>query len=164
MPSRVNGASSAHQNLSGGLQFYYCYTLSPGAFTDPDPNPPEEEQLVRQVNILVTDDIEDQSQKNFEIILQSIGFRAMPVIMGNPNGVLDVSQYGAQSLQGEGFVWKFSAERDDVYKDYGNDDPVGLLVKELDGVILDSGVRVTTVDGSPSGQQKNIEFVRQEIL
>ena len=31
---------------------------------------------------------------------------------------------------------------------------------DLDGVIIDSGVRITTVDGSSSGVPKNIEFVK----
>lgn len=162
MPARINGASTSQQNLTGSLQFYYCYTASPGAFTDPLPNPPEEQEQLRKVNIQVTGNIKDQSQKNFEILLQTIGFRAMPVVMGDPRPVLKLEDSGAPSLTGEGFVWVFSVEREDTFLD--NNDQVGLLVNEIDGVILDSNVRLTTVTGSPSGQPKNIEFIRKDTL
>lgn len=159
MAERIHGAASSQQNLSGSLQFYHCFVLSPGAYTDPNPNPPEDQELTRLVNIQVTEDILDQSQKNFEILWQSIGLRAMPVIMNDPEPVLDVG-VEAPTLTGEGFMWKFTVERDDVFLDFDTNDPVGLLVKEIDGVIIDSGVRLTTVDGSTSGVAKNIEFIQ----
>lgn len=163
MSNRVHGAASSQQNLTGSLQFYHCFVLSPGAFTDPEPNPPVPQELTRLVNIQVTEEISDQSQKNFEILLQSIALRAMPVIMNNPLAVLDVGTE-APTLTGEGFIWKFSVELEDVFLDFSNSNPVGLLVKEIDGVIIDSGVRLTTVDGSTSGIPKNIEFTRTDKL
>jgi hypothetical protein len=164
MPTRIHGAASMQQNLAGDLQFYIVYSLSPGAFTDPSPNPPEIEETARQINIQVTDDILDQSQKNFEILFQSIGLRAVPTIMNNPEPVLNLETEGAPSLTGEGYVWRFAVERADAWKDFKTDDPVGLLVRELDGVIIESGVRITTVDGSLSGTPKNMEFIRVDKL
>lgn len=166
MPQQIHGASSAMQNLTADLQYYVCYASSPGAFTDPNPNPPQSQELTRLINIQVTNSPLDQSQKNFEVFLMSIGLRAMPVILSNPMPVLDLSDYTIE-LSGEGFIWKFAVERGVQFYNftpYGTPGPVGLLVDDLDGVILPSGVRVTTVNGSPSGWAKNIAFMRQETL
>lgn len=160
MSTRIHGAASAQQNLSGELQFYIVFCTSPGAFSDPNPNPPEEEETVREVNIQVTDDIRDQSQKNFEILFQSIALRAAPSVMNNPEATSSLSAMGSPTLTGEGFVWKFAVERADTWEDFTTKDPIGLLVKELDGVIIESGVRITTVDGSPTGIPKNMEFTK----
>lgn len=162
---RLHGSSFNHQSLTGSLQYYICYASSPGAFTLPEPNPDESEMNMRKVNIQVTMSLKDQSQRNFEILLQSIGLRAMPVIMTDPYPVLALQNEGAPSLTGEGFIWKFAVERNDVFSKYTNFvtvNPVGLLIDEIDGVILDSNVRLTTVDGSMSGIDKNIEFVRKD--
>jgi len=165
MSTRINGAASSQQSLSGSLQYYVLYASSPGAFTDPAPNPSTpEESDARLLNIQVTENIKDESQKNFEILLQSIALRAMPVVMGDPIPVLSLSQAGAPSLTGEGFVWKFSAEREDMFLDFKTGDPVGLLIKEIDGVFIESSVRITTVDGSSTGVPKNIEFVKMDQL
>ena len=164
MATRINGSVRADQSLSGSLQYYIVYMLSPSAFTIPDANPIPTEEYVRQMNVQVTGDLNDQSQKNFEILFQSIGLRAVPVIFSNPMPVEDLSAEGAPTLTGEGFVWKFACERSYLFHDYTDGNPVGLLVKELDGVIISSGVRVTTTDSHPSGTVKNIEFVSVEKL
>jgi len=166
MTTRIHGAASAQQHLTGELQFYVVYCTSPGAFSDPASNPPENEEEVRSINIMVTDEIQDQSQKNFEILYQSVGLRASPSIMNDPEAVvaLQNAPVSAPTLTGEGYVWKFAVEHLDVWKDFRQDDPIGLLVKELDGVIIESGVRITTVDGSLSGTPKNMEFRRIDKL
>jgi hypothetical protein len=167
MPERINGAVTAHQNLTGSLQYYIVFVSSPGAFSDPNPNPDEIDEIARGVNIQATGDVSDQSQKNFEILFQSVALRAVPVIMNDPIAVSDLSAEGAPTLTGEGFIYKFSVERLYVFENSGPNGtigPVGLLIDELDGVVLDSGVRVTTVDGSLSGFSKNIEFIRVDEL
>lgn len=166
MSVRIHGAATSTQNLTGDLQYYVCYVSSPGAFTNPNPNPPTVEELTRLVNIQVTGDPLDQSQKNFEILLMSIGLRAMPVVLSNPAAVLELADYTIE-LSGEGFVWKFAVERGVQFYNftpYGTPGPVGLLVDELDGVILPSGVRITTVSGSSSGWAQNTVFSRMESL
>lgn len=166
MPIKIHGASSAMQNLTADLQSYVCYASSPGAFTDPNPNPPDSQELARLVNIQVTGNTLDESQKNFEVLLMSIGLRAMPVVLGDPIAVFQLSDYTLE-LSGEGFVWKFAVERGSLFYNftpYGSPGPVGLLVDDLDGVILPSGVRVTTVTGSPSGWGKNIAFSRMDLV
>lgn len=164
MSNRINGAASSQQSLSGSLQYYMVYASSPGAFTDPNPNPDELESVARILNIQVTENIKDESQKNFEILLQTIALRSMPVIMSNPEAVISLENAGAPTLTGEGFVWKFSTERENMWFDYITNNPVGLLIKELDGSFIDSGVRITTVDGSSTGIPKNIEFVRMSTF
>lgn len=164
MSTRIHGAASAQQNLSSELQFYIVYCSSPGAVTDPVFNPLEIEEQARGINIHVTENIKDQCQKNFEILFQTVSLRAAPTIMNNPEPVLALEAEGAPSLTGEGFLWKFAVERTDVWEDFKDNNPVGLLIREIDGVIIESGVRITTVDGSPSGLPKNMEFTRVDNL
>lgn len=166
MVVRINGAASAQQNLTADLQAYVCYASSPLCFTDPNPNPPPNQETQRLINIQVTGNPLDQSQKNFEVLLMSIGLRAMPVILTNPYPVIQLADFTPE-LSGEGFVWKFAVERGVQFFNftpYGSPGPVGLLVDDLDGVILPSGVRVTTVSGSPSGWAKNISFSRMDSI
>lgn len=163
---RIHGAASAMQNLTADLQYYVCYASSPGAFTDPNPNPPVNQEVPRLVNIQVTGNPLDESQKNFEVLLMSIGLRAMPVILSDPFAVLELADYTTE-LAGEGFIWKFAVERGVQFYNftpYGTPGPVGLLVDDIDGVIIPSTVRITTVTGSPSGWAQNIAFARQESL
>ncbi len=166
MTQRIHGAATAMQNLTADLAYYICYASSPGAFTNPNPNPPPSQELSRLINIQVTGNPLDESQKNFEVFLMSIGLRAMPVILSNPAAVLQLADYTVE-LSGEGYIWKFAVERGVQFFNftpYGSPGPVGLLVDDLDGVILPSGVRVTTVTGSPSGWSKNVAFSRMETL
>lgn len=166
MPKQIHGAASAMQNLTADLQYYICYAASPGAFTDPNPNPPPSQEVARLVNIQVTGNPLDESQKNFEVLLMSIGLRAMPVILSDPYPVLELADY-TMELSGEGFIWKFAVERGVQFYNftpYGTPGPVGLLVDDLDGVIIPSTVRITTVTGSPSGWAQNVAFARQETL
>jgi len=166
MTQKIHGASSAMQNLTADLQYYICYVSSPGAFTDPNPNPPQSQELPRLVNIQVTGNPLDESQKNFEVFLMSIGLRAMPVVLSDPAPVLQLADYTPE-LTGEGFVWKFAVERGVQFYNFtpfGTPGPVGLLIDDLDGVIIPSGVRITTRTGSPSGWAQNVVFTRMETL
>ena len=166
MVHRIHGAATSMQNLSADLAYYVCYASSPLCFTDPSANPPLNQELIRLVNIQVTGSPLDQSQKNFEVFLMSIGLRAMPVVLSDPAAVLQLADY-TNELSGEGFVWKFAVERGVQFYNftpYGTPGPVGLLVDDLDGVILPCGVRITTVTGSQSGWAKNIAFSRMTSI
>jgi hypothetical protein len=166
MPKQIHGAASAMQNLTGDLAYYICYASSPGALTSPNPNPPPSQELARLINIQVTANPLDESQKNFEVLLMSIGLRAMPVILADPLPVLQLADYTTE-LSGEGFIWKFAVERGVQFYNFtpfGTPGPVGLLVDDLDGVIIPSGVRITTVSGSPTGWAKNISFSRMDSI
>lgn len=161
---RINGSVTANQTLTGALQYYIVFAKSDMAFSSPQPNPSDEEELLRGINILNTGELVDQSQKNYEILFQSIGLRSMPIIVGEVVAVEDLTVAGSPTLSGEGFIWKFAVEQNSAFEDFETMDPVGLLVKELDGVFISSGVRITTTDSSYSGVEKNIEFVRMDNL
>jgi hypothetical protein len=166
MPIKIHGAATSMQNLTADLQYYVCYAASPLCFTDPNPNPPPAEEIPRLVNIQITGSPLDESQKNFEIFLMSIALRAMPVILSDPLPVLQLADHTPE-LSGEGFIWKFAVERGVQFYNftpYGTPGPVGLLIDDLDGVVISSGVRITTVTGSPSGWAKNVAFTRMETL
>lgn len=166
MPKQIHGAATAMQNLTADLQYYICYASSPLCFTDPNPNPPASEEITRLVNIQTTGNPLDESQKNFEVFLMSIGLRAMPTILTDPYPVIELADYTSE-LSGEGFIWKFAVERGVQFYNFtpfGTPGPVGLLIDDLDGVIIPSTVRITTVSGSPSGWAKNVAFARQETI
>ena len=149
MVSKAHGVASASQVVTGNLQFYTVWCKSPDAFSDPD--------NATGINIRFTGNIVDDTQKNFELIIQSIGLRAMPIILNNPLAVIDLAADGASSVTGEGFVWMFSVEAEDAFATKEND--VGLLVDELDGIVLLNGAILST-----SGPGQNIEFERRDTL
>ena len=148
MPIKTNGASSAMQVLTDEIQYFYVFTLSAGSMTDP--------LTATGVNIYSTGDITDESQKNFEVLIQGIGLRAMPVIMNDPTPVADVAAEGALEITGEGYKWKFATERGNLFNNVGPNGtigPVGLIVDEVDGIILPNSTLLTT-----KGVGQNIEF------
>ena len=166
MPVQIHGAATSMQNLTADLQYYICFAKSPGAFTDPNPNPPPNQEISRLLNIQVTGNLFDRSQKNFEVLLMSIALRAMPTVLLNPVPVLELADYTLE-LSGEGYVWKFAVERGVQFYNftpYGTPGPVGLLIDDLNGVIIPSGVRITTIQGSPTGWAQNISFQRLESV
>ncbi len=166
MSERINGASSAMQVVSGDLQTYICYASSPGAYSNPDPNPSIIDELGRLVNIMTTGNPRDLSQKNFELLLMTVGLRAMPVVISDPLAVPDLSAHTAE-LSGEGFIWKFSVEQSASFynfTNFGTPGPVGLLIDEVDGLFLPGGVRVTTKPGSSSGWAQNVTFVKATTI
>jgi hypothetical protein len=96
----------------------------------------------------------------------SIGLRAMPVVLSDPYAVLQLADYTTE-LSGEGFIWKFAVERGVQFFNFtpfGTPGPVGLLIDDLNGVIIPSSVRITTVTGSPTGWAQNIAFYRMDTL
>lgn len=151
---KIHGSAGAFQNLTSDIQYYIVYAKCNNAFTDPS--------MTSGIDILVTNDISDVSQKNFEILLQSVALRAMPVMMNNPTPVANLANEGAPSLSGEGYIWKFACEFPEAFTNYGPNGTlgnVGLLIDELHGVVLFNGVVLKTV-----GSDKNIEFVKTNLL
>ena len=154
MAIKIHGAAQSAENLSGNLQYYTVYARSPKAYTDPG--------NATCVNILVTRNYADESQKNFEVLIQAIALRAMPVVLNNPVPVQDLEVAGAPNLSGQGFVWKFASELDGAFENTSNagtPGPVGLLVDEIHGIVLPNGTVLQT-----KGSSVNIEFTRTELL
>ena len=134
MVGERSGAMGSSEVVSGNIEFYTLFTT---------------------LNITRTGDYSDNTQKDFESVVQVIGLRAQPVVMNNPvtlNGVGAnvLENYGAPSLTGAGFIFKFAFEREGVHT-------ITTLTDELHGIVLNAG----TVDTKSS---VNMEFTKQDLL
>tara|TARA_Y100000389_G_C17320344_1_gene442704 strand:+ start:150 stop:587 length:438 start_codon:yes stop_codon:yes gene_type:complete len=134
MVGQRSGAMTSMEVVTGDIEFFTLYTT---------------------LDITNTDDFADNTQKDFESVVQVIGMRAMPIVMNNPvelsgigNNVLE--NYGAPSMTGAGYIFKFATERPGAHT-------VETLVDEFDSIVLNSG----TVDTKSS---INMEFTKQDLL
>ena len=129
-----SGAMDNQEVLSGNIEFYSLFTT---------------------IDITRTGDFGDNTQKDFESIVQVIGLRAMPVVMNNPVelsgvGELVLEGYGAPTLTGAGWIFKFAFEREGVHT-------IDTLKDELNGIVLNGGTIDTT-------STVNMEFTKQDLL
>ena len=129
-----SGAMDNQEVLSGNIEFYSLFTT---------------------IDITRTGDFGNNTQKDFESIVQVIGLRAMPVVMNNPVelsgvGSLVLEGYGAPTLTGAGWIFKFAFEREGVHT-------IDTLKDELNGIVLNGG----TIDTKSS---VNMEFSKQDLL
>ncbi len=129
-----SGAMNNQEVLSGNIEFYSLFTT---------------------IDITRTGDFSDNTQKDFESIVQVIGLRAMPVVMNNPVelsgvGELVLEGYGAPTLTGAGWIFKFAFEREGVHT-------IDTLKDELNGIVLNGGTIDTT-------STVNMEFTKQDLL
>ena len=111
--------------------------------------------MFTKLDITSTGDFTDNTQKDFESVVQVIGLRAQPVVMNNPvplNGVGAnvLENYGAPTLTGAGWIFKFAFEREGVHS-------LDTLKDELNGIVLNGG----TIDTKSS---VNMEFTKQDLL
>ena len=79
----------------------------------------------------------------------------MPVVMNNPVelsgvGELVLEGYGAPTLTGAGWIFKFAFEREGVHT-------IDTLKDELNGIVLNGGTIDTT-------STVNMEFTKQDLL
>jgi hypothetical protein len=129
-----SGAMGSSEVVSGNIEFYTLFTT---------------------LDITRTGDFTDNTQKDFESVVQVIGLRAQPVVMNNPVQVNGVGQnllenYGAPSMTGAGWIFKFAFEREGVHS-------IDTLKDELDGIVLNGG----TID---TKNTINMEFTKQDLL
>jgi len=129
-----SGAMGSVEVLTGNIEFFTLFTT---------------------LDINVTGDFSNNSQKDFESVVQVIGMRAMPAVMNNPvylNGVGQnlLENYGASTLTGAGYIFKFATEQPGSHT-------VQTLIDELPGVVLNAG----TIDTKNS---INMEFTKQDLL
>ena len=129
-----SGAMGSSEVVSGNIEFYTLFTT---------------------IDITRTGDFSNNTQKDFESVVQVIGLREQPVVMNNPvqlngSGANVLENYGAPSLTGAGFIFKFAFEREGVHS-------VDTLKNELDGIVLNGG----TIDTKSS---VNMEFTKQDLL
>jgi hypothetical protein len=130
---RAGGLVTSSETLTGDVEFFTLYT---------------------QIDITATNNFTDNTQKDFESIVQVISLRAQPMLMNTPIVVDGVSagldDYGAPSLTGAGWVFKFAFERQGAHT-------IQTLVDELNGIVLNGG----TVDTTST---VNTEFTKQDVL
>ena len=129
-----SGAMGSVEVLTGNIEFFTLYT---------------------SLDIRVTGDFNNNSQKDFESVVQVIGLRAMPTVMNNPvylngTGANVLENYGAPSITGAGYIFKFATETPNAHT-------VDTLKDELNGVVLNAG----TIDTKSS---VNMEFTKQDLL
>jgi hypothetical protein len=133
LPNR-SGAMGSSEVLSSNIEYYSLFT---------------------KIDITSTGDFTDNTQKDFESVVQVIGLRAQPVVMNNPvnlngAGANVLENYGAPTLTGAGWIFKFAFEREGVHS-------IQTLKDELDGIVLNGG----TIDTKSS---VNMEFTKQDLL
>ena len=129
-----SGAMSSSEVLSSNIEYYSLFT---------------------SLDITKTGDFADATQKDFESVVQVIGLRAQPVVMNNPvalngSGQNLLENYGAPSMTGAGWIFKFAFEREGVHT-------ITTLTDELDGIVLNGG----TID---TKNTVNMEFTKQDLL
>ena len=128
------GGARGAELLTGNIEYFTLYT---------------------SLNITASGDYRDDTQKDFDMIIQVIGMRAMPIIMNTPVringiGVNKIEAYGAPSITGKGWIFKFAFEREGVHT-------IETLTNELDGIVLNDGVIDTK-------NAVNVEFTKQDML
>ena len=129
-----SGAMGSSEVVSGNIEFYTLFT---------------------SIDLTRTGDYTDNTQKDFESVVQVIGLRAQPVVMNNPvalngAGANVLENYGAPTLTGAGWIFKFAFERTDVHT-------ITTLTDELNGIVLNGG----TIDTKST---INMEFSKQDLL
>jgi len=134
MPMTRTGSMGAVEVLTGNIEFFTLFT---------------------SLDITVTGDFADATQKDFESVVQVIGLRAMPTVMNNPvflNGVGAnlLENYGAPSMTGQDTFFKFATEQPGAHTP-------STLIDELDLVVLNAGT-INTKTGI------NMEFTKQDLL
>ena len=134
MSLQRTGAMGSVEVLTGNIEFFTLFTT---------------------LDITVTGDYSNNTQKDFESVVQCIGLRAMPTVMNNPvavsgSGSQVLESYGAPSLTGAGYIFKFATEIPGAHS-------VDTLKDELNGIVLNAGVidTKTTI---------NMEFTKQDLL
>jgi|TARA_B110000305_G_scaffold215954_1_gene253939 hypothetical protein len=134
MPMTRTGSMGAVEVLTGNIEFFTLFT---------------------SLDISVTGDYADATQKDFESVVQVIGLRAMPTVMNNPvflngAGANLLENYGAPSMTGAGYIFKFATEQPGAHTP-------ATLIDELDLVVLNAGT-INTKTGI------NMEFTKQDLL
>lgn len=131
--SKTGGAYGA-ELLTGNLEYFTLYT---------------------SLDITASGDYRDNTQKDFDMVIQVIGLRAMPIIMNTPvkiNGIAAqrIEAYGSPTIVGKGWIFKFAFEREGVHT-------IETLTTELNGIVLNAGT-INTIDNV------NLEFTKQDML
>lgn len=104
---------------------FAIYAEAPYAVSDPDRN--------QMVAIAQNGNYRDTKQKNFTIIMQTIGIRIQPILLQAPEAIKDLSK--VSNLHGEGYSFIIGTEYTDGFIDAAGD-RTGFMKSQLDGMIL----------------------------
>ena len=92
--TKAGGLVTSSETLTGDVEFFTLFTT---------------------LDITATDNFTDTTQKDFESLVQVISLRAQPMLMNTPiivdGSSAGLQDYGAPSLTGAGWVFKFAFER-----------------------------------------------------
>ena len=129
-----HGAMASSESLSSNIEYYSLFT---------------------SLDVTRTGDYGDNTQKDFEAVVQVISLRAQPVVMNNPVALNGTGQnllenYGAPTMTGAGWIFKFAFDRAEVHT-------VTTLTDELNAIVLNNG----TIDTKST---INMEFSKQDLL
>lgn len=129
-----SGAMGSQEVVTGNIEYYSLFT---------------------SIDITSTGNFNNTTQKDFESVVQVIGLRAMPIIMNVPveldgTGDYVLENYGAPTMSGAGWIFKFAFEREGVHT-------IQTLTDELHGIVLNGG----TID---TKNTVNMEFSKQDLL
>ena len=131
--TKAGGLVTSSETLTGDVEFFTLFTT---------------------LDITATDYFTDTTQKDFESLVQVISLRAQPMLMNTPiivdGSSAGLQDYGAPSLTGAGWVFKFAFERQGAHT-------LQTQIDELNGIVLNGG----TIDTKSS---KNMEFSKQDVL
>jgi len=130
--TKAGGLVTSSETLTGDVEFFTLFTT---------------------LDITATSDFTDNTQKDFESLVQVISLRAQPMLMNTPitvSGEVGIDAYGAPTLTGAGWVFKFAFERQGAHT-------LDTLKDELAGIVLNGG----TIDTKGS---VNTEFSKQDVL
>lgn len=131
--TKAGGLVTSSEVLTGDVEFFTLFTT---------------------LDITATDNFTDNTQKDFESLVQVISLRAQPMLMNTPitvdGGSAGLDDYGAPTLTGAGWVFKFAFEHQGSHT-------IDTLKDELTGIVLNGG----TIDTKGS---VNTEFSKQDVL
>ena len=131
--TKAGGLVTSSETLTGDVEFFTLFT---------------------NIDVTATDNFTDDTQKDFESLVQVISLRAQPMLMNTPIAVdgssAGLDDYGAPTLTGAGWVFKFAFERLGAHT-------LDTLKDELDGIVLNGG----TINTKSS---VNTEFSKQDVL
>lgn len=130
--TKAGGLVTSSETLTGDVEFFTLFT---------------------SLDVTATDDFTDNTQKDFESLVQVISLRAQPMLMNTPIAVssgVGIDAYGAPTLTGAGWVFKFAFEHQGSHT-------IDTLKDELNGIVLNGG----TIDTKSS---VNTEFSKQDVL
>lgn len=119
-------------------------TLTDYELKNPEPNL-EFFTLFTKLNLAPSDNFRSKSRKDLESIIQMLGLRGQPVMIGMPINAKDrkLNYFGSKKLKSSGWVLKFAYDQSELYTEDMLNDIFNNIVLE-GGVVRTKGKGVNT--------------------